>query len=79
MDRELIERSREAGAAVQWFRPPRWYTLDKANNRLHRRLLIVDGSVGFTGGVGVGESGRVTPRIPSTGARRICGAGSGGS
>jgi len=55
MDRELVERLREAGAAVQWFRPPRWYTPDNANNRLHRRLLVVDGSVGFTGGVGVGE------------------------
>ena len=55
MDHQLVERLREAGAMVEWFRPPRWYTLDKANNRLHRRLLIVDGSVGFTGGVGVGE------------------------
>lgn len=55
MDRELVKRLREAGATVQWFRPPSWYTLDKANNRLHRRLLIVDGRVGFTGGVGVGE------------------------
>ena len=55
MDRELVERLREAGATVQWFRPASWYTLDKANSRLHRRLLIVDGSVGFTGGVGVGE------------------------
>ena len=40
---------------VEWFRPPHWYTLDKTNNRLHRRLLIIDGSVGFTGGVGIGE------------------------
>jgi len=55
MDRELVDRLREAGALLEWFRPPRWYTLSKANNRLHRRLLIVDGRVGFTGGVGVGE------------------------
>jgi cardiolipin synthase A/B len=55
MDRKLVERLREAGAMVEWFRPPHWYTLNKVNNRLHRRLLIVDGSVGFTGGVGVGE------------------------
>jgi len=26
MDRELVERLREAGATVQWFRPPSWYT-----------------------------------------------------
>jgi len=55
MDRELVDRLRDAGATVEWFRPPRWYTLNKANNRLHRRLLVVDGHIGFTGGVGVGE------------------------
>jgi cardiolipin synthase len=55
IDRKLVQRLRDAGAMVEWFRPPRWYTLNKANNRLHRRLLIIDGSVGFTGGVGVGE------------------------
>ena len=55
IDHGLVERFREAGAHVAWFRPPRWYTLNKTNNRLHRRLLIVDGQVGFTGGTGVGE------------------------
>jgi cardiolipin synthase len=55
IDRKIVQRLRDAGAMVEWFRPPRWYTLNKANNRLHRRLLIIDGSVGFTGGVGVGE------------------------
>ena len=55
IDHTLVERLRDAGASVQWFRPPHWYTLDKTNNRLHRRLLIIDGHVGFTGGVGVGE------------------------
>ena len=55
IDRKLVKRLRNAGAMVEWFRPPHWYTLDKTNNRLHRRLLIVDGHVGFTGGVGVGE------------------------
>lgn len=55
IDHKLVERWREAGAHVDWFRPPRWYTLNKTNNRLHRRLLIIDGHVGFTGGTGVGE------------------------
>ncbi len=55
IDQGLVERFREAGAQVEWFRPPHWYTLNKVNNRLHRRLLIIDGSVGFTGGTGVGE------------------------
>lgn len=55
IDRKLVKRLRNAGAMVEWFRPPHWYTLDKTNNRLHRRLLIIDGHDGFTGGVGVGE------------------------
>jgi cardiolipin synthase A/B len=37
------------------FRPLRWYTLDRLNNRTHRKLLIVDGRVGFTGGVGISD------------------------
>lgn len=55
IDHKLVERLRQAGARVEWFRPPHWYTLNKTNNRLHRRILIVDGHVGFTGGTGVGE------------------------
>jgi cardiolipin synthase len=55
IDHSLVERWREAGAQVEFFRPPHWYQLNKVNNRLHRRLLIIDGHVGFTGGVGVGE------------------------
>ena len=45
----------EAGATVMFFRPPTWYALDKLNNRMHRRLLIVDGTIGFAGGVGIAD------------------------
>ena len=55
MDRTLVERLQRAGATVAWFRPPRWYTLHKLNNRTHRKILVVDGRVGFTGGVGIAE------------------------
>jgi cardiolipin synthase len=55
MDRGLIERMRSAGARVVWFRPPHWYNVQKLNKRMHRRLLIVDGKVGFVGGVGIAE------------------------
>ncbi len=34
---------------------PKWYTLHKLNNRTHRKILVVDGRVGFTGGVGIAE------------------------
>lgn len=55
IDRELIEKMRECGARVVWFRPPRWYNLSKLDNRTHRKLLVVDGVIGFTGGVGIAE------------------------
>jgi cardiolipin synthase len=55
MDRGLIERLRTAGATVVWFRPPHWYNVQKLNKRMHRRLLIIDGKVGFMGGVGIAE------------------------
>ena len=55
MDQELLTEMRAAGVQVVRFRPPHWYTLDRINNRTHRKLLIVDGHVGFTGGVGIGD------------------------
>jgi len=55
LDREHQDRLRRAGVHVATFRPPRWHTLHKANNRMHRRVLIVDGTVGFAGGVGIAD------------------------
>lgn len=55
MDRALIDQMEAAGARVEWFRPPRWHNLHKQNNRTHRKVLVADGRVGFTGGVGIAE------------------------
>jgi cardiolipin synthase A/B len=55
IDRELIDNMRDSGAKVVWFRPPRITSLHKLDNRTHRKLLIVDGKIGFTGGVGIAE------------------------
>ncbi len=49
--RELIA----AGGEVHWYMPLRWYNLTRFNNRTHRELLIVDGTVGFLGGAGVAD------------------------
>ena len=37
------------------FNPPRWYCLEEVNYRTHRKILVVDGEVGFTGGAGVAD------------------------
>jgi cardiolipin synthase A/B len=42
-----------AGCDVRTFRALRPWALRRANNRNHRRILIVDGRVGITGGSGV--------------------------
>jgi len=50
-----VERLENAGVKVALFRSPRWYNVDKLNNRMHRRLLVIDGRVGFAGGVGIAD------------------------
>ena len=53
IDNELTEKMEKAGVQVEKYHPLRWYNLGRINNRTHRKLLIVDGTVGFTGGVGI--------------------------
>jgi cardiolipin synthase A/B len=55
MDRALIEQMRKAGVCVAKFRPLKPYAIRRLNNRTHRKLLIADGRVGMTGGVGIAE------------------------
>ena len=49
----LIAEMTAAGVQIRKFHPPHWSNLGRMNNRTHRKLLVVDGSVGFTGGVGI--------------------------
>ncbi|MDQ3618002.1 MAG: phospholipase D-like domain-containing protein [Pseudomonadota bacterium] len=55
MDQELMDRMEDAGVRVHRYRPLHWYNLGRMNNRTHRKLLVVDGKVGFTGGVGIAD------------------------
>jgi cardiolipin synthase len=52
---ETVKRLRDAGAQVGQFGKPNWYTLEELNYRTHRKILVVDGRIGFTGGVGVAD------------------------
>ena len=64
MDEALIAAMEDAGIQVKRFRPVRWYTLDRINNRTHRKFLVVDGRVGFIGGVGIGDEWLGDARTP---------------
>ena len=55
MDARLLQRMTADGVLVRKFHPLRWYNLSRMNNRTHRRLLVVDGRIGFTGGVGIAD------------------------
>ncbi len=55
MDQAVIDEMEDAGVIVVKYHPLRWYNLGRLNNRTHRKLLVVDGRVGFTGGVGIAD------------------------
>ncbi len=55
IDDKLLREMRDAGVEIFLFHPLAWYDLARVNNRTHRKLLIVDGRIGFTGGVGVAD------------------------
>jgi len=40
---------------VAWYNPMRWFSIGRLNHRTHRKSLIVDGCVGFTGGAGIAD------------------------
>lgn len=50
---EYLEKLRAAGIEIELYRPLSFANLLRMNNRTHRRILVVDGKVGFTGGVGI--------------------------
>ncbi|NEL42037.1 MAG: cardiolipin synthase B, partial [Xanthomonas perforans] len=51
----LVQDMTDAGVEVHRYRPLTWYNLHRVNNRTHRKLLVIDGRIGFTGGVGVAD------------------------
>ncbi len=55
MDDELVEAMRAAGCEVRRFHKPNWRHPSRLNHRTHRKILVVDGRVGFTGGVGIAD------------------------
>lgn len=53
--RELIAQMRDAGCEVSWFRSVQWFDWAKYDHRTHRKLLVLDGVIAFTGGVGIAD------------------------
>jgi cardiolipin synthase len=56
IDPVYMQTMEQAGVEVRRYNKPRWCSLGRLNNRTHRKLLVVDGAVGFTGGVGIADA-----------------------
>jgi cardiolipin synthase len=52
---EIIKMLESSGCQIAWYNPIRWYTLGRINRRTHRKSLIIDGRVAFTGGAGIAD------------------------
>lgn len=55
MSPELLEIMKSSGVHVEWFRPISSWKIWKVDNRTHRKVLICDGEIAFTGGVGIAD------------------------
>jgi cardiolipin synthase len=52
---DMLARMKSGGMEVERYHRVRWFTLGRLNNRTHRKVLIVDGRLSFTGGVGIAD------------------------
>jgi cardiolipin synthase len=55
MSSATIEQLRAAGCHVSSYNRTRWYDLEEVNYRTHRKILVVDGDLAFTGGIGIAD------------------------
>jgi cardiolipin synthase len=58
LDARNVESMRQAGVEMERYHKPQWWHPARLNNRTHRKLLVIDGEVGFTGGVGIADKWR---------------------
>ena len=65
MEQRYLDQMLAAGIEIERYHEPHWSHLPRLNNRTHRKLLVVDGRVGFTGGVGIADQWGGDARNPS--------------
>ena len=64
MEQRYLDQMKAAGIEVERYHEPHWSHLPRLNNRTHRKLLVVDGRIGFTGGVGIADQWSGDARNP---------------
>lgn len=65
MDDALVDQLEKSGCEMVRYHALKWYHLTRINNRTHRKILVVDGKTGFTGGVGIGDEWRGNAQDPA--------------
>lgn len=55
LDEEYFDAMRAAGVEVSVFRPLHWYSLERAYARSHIRVVVIDATIGYTGGFGLDD------------------------
>jgi cardiolipin synthase A/B len=58
IDERYLQQMLVAGVEVRRYHRPHWSHLPRMNNRTHRKVLVIDGALGFTGGVGIADQWR---------------------
>jgi len=53
--KEILDVLESGGCEVEWYNPVRWGTVGRYNHRTHRKTLVVDGHIAFTGGAGIAD------------------------
>ena len=51
LDNSDVRMMTDAGCKFSYYHPVRSWRMDRTNRRSHRRILVVDGKIGFTGGI----------------------------
>jgi cardiolipin synthase len=64
IDDRAVEEMKAAGVEVEKYNPLRWNTLATINNCTHRKIMVVDGRIGYTGGVGIADEWRGNAQDP---------------
>jgi cardiolipin synthase A/B len=65
MEQRYLDEMKHAGVSIERYHEPHWSHLARLNNRTHRKVLVIDGRVGFTGGVGIADQWRGDAQDPS--------------
>jgi cardiolipin synthase A/B len=64
IDDKSVKAMKAAGVEVEKYNPWSLTTLATINNRTHRKIMVVDGRIGYTGGAGIGDEWRGDARNP---------------